>query len=186
MEDKKEKEAKIGLKHKLLNIQMGLAVPKGQRNEYGGYFFRSKEDILECLKPVLKVNNLLLTISDNLYTEEGWHYVTAVVTLEDLETKETIKAEAYAREPIQQRGMTEAQITGTAASYAQKWALSNLFLIDDGTKDADAVSDGSHASTALVGRCAHCGTEYSFKDKEQFEQWAKSATCCEVPQWSLK
>lgn len=187
MENKKREAASsTSLECKLLVIQTSLSVPKEQRNDYGGYNFRSKEDIIESLKPALKANKLLLTISDNLKTEEGWHYVTATVTLRDLETGVAIQETAFAREPIQQRGMTEAQITGTAASYAQKRALSNLFLIDDGTKDADAVNDGSHDSTALVGRCTTCGTEYSFADKAQFDAWKPTATCCDNPQWSLK
>ena len=179
-------EEKKSLEQKLLAIQMDLSVPKEQHNAYGGYNFRSKEDIIESLKPALKARKLLLTSSDALKTEEGWHYITATVTLKDLETGESISETAYAREPIQQKGMTEAQITGSAASYAQKRALSNLFLIDDGTKDADAVNDGSHDSTALVGRCATCGTEYTFADKAHFDAWKPTATCCDNPQWSLQ
>lgn len=173
---------------KLASIQQQLNVPKEQRNNYGKYNFRSKEDILKHLKPLLAQHNCALIISDNLHTEEGWHYVSATATLTDLASQQTISETAYAREPIQQAGMTEAQITGTAASYAQKRALCNMFLIDDGEPDADAANDGTHPSQGVVGVCKHCGKSYMFETKEAFANWVANTEnpCCDAPNWSLK
>lgn len=129
----------MGIVEKLANIQQELKAPKGQYNSYGGYNYRSCEDILEAVKPLLKANKCILTISDELVNVGDRYYIKAVAKLTDTEaTKEPyyIINEAYAREEETKKGMDGAQITGTASSYARKYALNGLFLIDD-TKDAD-------------------------------------------------
>ena len=119
-----------------MTIQTDLKAPKGQYNSYGGYKYRSCEDILEAVKPLLLENECLLTISDTLEQIGERYYIRANIVLKDIETEETAVITAYAREEENKKGMDASQITGTASSYARKYALNGLFLIDD-TKDAD-------------------------------------------------
>lgn len=126
----------MGLKEKLLNIQTELKAPKGQYNSYGGYKYRSCEDILEAVKPLLKANKCVLTITDGLEQIGERYYIRAAATITDAEGDESYTNVAYAREEETKKGMDGAQITGTASSYARKYALNGLFLIDD-TKDTD-------------------------------------------------
>lgn len=121
---------------KLLNIQTELKAPKGQFNSYGGYKYRSCEDILEAVKPLLKKYNCTLTIKDEIVLIGERYYIKATAFFTDAEDKEPLSNTAYAREENTKKGMDGSQITGTASSYARKYALNGLFLIDD-TKDAD-------------------------------------------------
>ena len=118
----------------LLKIQNELKAPKGNYSSYGGFKYRSCEDILEAVKPLLKEEGLTLTISDEMVMVGERYYIKATATIRDGE--ESISVSAYAREAESKKGMDESQITGTASSYARKYALNGLFLIDD-TKDAD-------------------------------------------------
>lgn len=130
----------MGIAEKLLNIQQELKAPKNQRNNFGGYNYRSCEDILEAVKPLLKANNCTLTISDELVNIGTRYYVKATATLTDVENKEDYFSNiAYAREPEDKKGSDASQITGACSSYARKYALNGLFCIDD-VKDADATN----------------------------------------------
>ena len=115
-------------------IQSELIAPKGQYNSFGKYNYRSAEDILEALKPILKKHNAAITLSDEIVYIEGRYYVEASVTL--YAEGEAIGAKASAREEEAKKGMDGSQITGTASSYARKYALNGLFAIDD-NKDPD-------------------------------------------------
>lgn len=127
----------MGIVEKLAIIQSDLKAPKGQFNNYGGYKYRSCEDILEAVKPLLKANNCLLTINDEIVTVGERYYIKATACLTSIDdSAEMITNTAYAREEETKKGMDGSQITGTASSYARKYALNGLFLIDD-TKDAD-------------------------------------------------
>lgn len=119
---------------KLINIQQKLKAPKGQYNSFGKYNYRSAEDILEALKPLLVEEGCLLTLSDEMVEVGGKNYVKAEATFYDGENHMSVTA--FARESETKKGMDDSQITGTASSYARKYALNGLFLIDD-TKDAD-------------------------------------------------
>ena len=126
---------------KLSNIQNELKAPKGQFNKFGGYKYRSCEDILEAVKPICKKNNCVLILSDKLENIGDRYYIKAtaeLIDIEDIKGNEiaTIENTAYAREEENKKGMDGSQITGTASSYARKYALNGLFNIDD-TKDAD-------------------------------------------------
>lgn len=123
---------------KLVAVQAALKAPKGQFNEFGGYKYRSCEDILEAVKPLLLEQGLQLTITDEPVEVGGRIYIKATATVTD--GSETATVSGYAREAETKKGMDESQITGTASSYARKYALNGLFLIDD-TKDADATND---------------------------------------------
>ena len=118
----------------LIAIQKELKAPKGQYNSFGKYKYRSAEDILEAVKPLCHKNNCFLTLSDSLEYIGDRYYVKATATL--ISEKTQISVSAYAREEEAKKGMDGSQITGTASSYARKYALNGLFCIDD-TKDAD-------------------------------------------------
>lgn len=119
-------------------IQYNLKAPKGQRNNFGGYNYRSCEDIMEAVKPLLKEVNCSLTVSDDIVQVADRIYVKATATLRT-STGETYTNTAFAREALSKKGMDESQVTGAASSYARKYALNGLFCIDD-TKDADALN----------------------------------------------
>ena len=121
---------------KLNIIQSKLKAPKGQYNKFGNYTYRSCEDILEALKPLLAQTKTVLTIKDDIEFIGDRYYLRAICTLHDAESGEKIENTAYARETDTKKGMDAAQITGSVSSYARKYALNGLFAIDD-TKDSD-------------------------------------------------
>lgn len=129
---------------RLIHIQGELKAPKSQENKFGGYKYRSCEDILEAVKPLLKKEKVTLTISDDIVEVGGRVYVKATATLSDGE--DTISTSAFAREAETKKGMDDSQITGSASSYARKYALNGLFAIDD-TKDADATNTHGKGQT---------------------------------------
>lgn len=113
-----------------------LKAPKSQRNNFGKYNYRSAEDILEAVKPLANNYGLVPKLSDEPVMIGDWHYIKATASIKDVKTGEEEIATAYAREPLVKKGMDESQITGTASSYARKYAMNGLYQIDD-TKDAD-------------------------------------------------
>jgi hypothetical protein len=117
-------------------VQMELKAPKSQTNKFGGYKYRSCEDIVEAVKPLLNDNGLILTMSDEIVNVADRVYVEATCRVTDVATGDCIETTAMARESSQKKGMDDSQITGTASSYARKYGLNGLFAIDD-TKDAD-------------------------------------------------
>lgn len=136
----------MGKISKLLKMQKKLVVPKGQYNSFGKYNYRSAEDIMVALKVVQEAENTVVVIDTDIETANGWNYINATATLYDADDGEVIAVtHGKAREPEIKKGMDESQITGTAASYAIKRALSGMFLIDD-EKDADTLND--HADYA--------------------------------------
>ena len=128
------------LMNKLAVIQQTLKAPKNQLNNFGKYKYRSCEDILEGLKLVL--GGLVVTVEDDVKMIGDRIYIKSTATLTDGEN--SITNSAFARESLTKKGMDDSQITGTASSYARKYALNGLFLIDD-TKDADSM-DNSQAT----------------------------------------
>jgi len=123
---------------KLVAIQSDLKAPKGQTNTFGKYKYRSCEDILEAVKPLLKEQGLTLTLTDEVVNIGTRFYVKAIATIGDGENDACVHA--FAREEEEKKGMDGAQITGAASSYARKYALNGLFCIDD-TKDADTMDN---------------------------------------------
>ena len=128
---------------KLAAIQTKLHAPKNQKNTFGGYNYRSCEDILEAVKPLL--DGLVLTITDEVTDVGGRIYVKATARLTD--GKDAMTATAFAREAESRKGMDESQITGSTSSYARKYALNGLFLIDD-NKDADSQDNSEQGKKA--------------------------------------
>lgn len=151
--------------NKLLEVQAALKAPKNQFNRFGGYNYRSCEDILEAVKPLLKKAGLTMTLTDEIVHIGDWNYVRATATIFGDEAP--VSVTAYAREEATKKGMDAAQITGSASSYARKYALNGLFLIDDSKLEATPDPDtqprpdekpkrvSSGAVSAVV--CENCG-----------------------------
>lgn len=129
--------AEESLRKKLLSIQSELKAPKNQFNKFGGYNYRSCEDILESVKPLLAKYDVTMRICDDMVMIGNRIYVKATVILTD--GQNSIENSAFAREEETKKGMDGSQITGASSSYARKYALNGLFLIDD-TKDSDATN----------------------------------------------
>lgn len=128
---------------RVIAVQSQLKAPKNQRNDFGGFNYRSCEDILEAVKPLLKAEGLCLTITDDIVMLGDRYYVKATATLTDGER--SLPNQAFAREPEERAKMDGSQVTGSASSYARKYALNGLFAIDD-TKDADTLNNGQDAA----------------------------------------
>ena len=139
------------LTQKLLNVQRDLKAPKGQYNKFGKFNYRSAEDILEAVKPLNAREEILLTISDEPIFIGDWHYIKATASITD--GKDTHVVTAYAREALNKKGMDESQVTGTASSYARKYALNGMYLIDD-TKDADTDEYRNQGNKAPASKSA--------------------------------
>lgn len=129
----------------LQEIQQKLKAPKNQRNNFGGYNYRSCEDIVEALKPILADYGAAIILSDEIVAVGERVYVKATATLKTKD--EQFSTTAFAREPVAKKGMDESQITGAASSYARKYALNGLFGIDD-TKDADTMDNRDYTPKA--------------------------------------
>lgn len=130
---------------RLLRIQQELKAPKAQFNAFAKYKYRSCEDILEALKPILAKNNCVIILNDKIISLANRVYVEATATLYGVDGKAIASASASAREEEFQKGKDASQITGSASSYARKYALNGLFGIDD-TKDADTMDNRQQAA----------------------------------------
>jgi hypothetical protein len=129
-----------------IELKQQLIAPKGQFNSFGKYKYRSAEDILEALKPLLAAHQLSLKLSDEMVAVGERYYIKATATIKGADGFEE-SATAYAREPETRKGMDDAQVTGATSSYARKYALNGLFCIDD-NKDPD--STNKHNETVEV------------------------------------
>lgn len=121
---------------KLQKIQHQLKAPKSRWNKFGKFWYRSLEDIYEAVKPLLDEQGLILTVHDEIIMMGNRFYIKATAKLTDIEDEKNIVCSAYAREEETRKGVDSSQITGAASSYARKYALNSLFLLDD-SKDAD-------------------------------------------------
>jgi len=128
---------------KLANVQSALKAPKGQYNAFGKYKYRSCEDIVESVKPLLNKYGLLLTLTDEIEQIGDRFYVKATATITDTADGMIIFVSAYAREEETKKGMDGSQVTGASSSYARKYALNGIFAIDD-TKDSDSTNTHGH------------------------------------------
>ena len=159
----------------LQKIQAALKAPKGQYNSFGKYAYRSCEDILEAVKPLLAANGCTLTITDEIVAVNEYIFVKATATLKN-SSGETEATSAFARHAIDKKGMDDSQVTGSASSYARKYALNGLFCIDD-TKDADATNDH--------GKTAHGATQ-SATERLRDKLLLEMATAAKTPKGSAK
>lgn len=129
----------MGIQEKLMNIQYELKCNKSQYNSFGRYAYRSSEDILEAVKPLLYKYKATLVINDDIVLIGDRFYVKATSKITDIETGECVESTAFAREDENQKGMSSAQVTGSVSSYARKYSMNALFAIDD-NKDADSLN----------------------------------------------
>ena len=148
--------------------QAELKAPKNQYNSFGKYNYRSCEDILEAAKPINKKHGLVLLLTDKPVCIGQRYYIEATARLYDIESDQFIEATASAREADTKKGMDDSQVTGTASSYARKYALNGLYNIDD-TKDADtdAYKKQTNTNTTAVPeyKCGDCGKPFeAFRD----------------------
>jgi hypothetical protein len=151
------------LKEKLLDIQVNLKAPKSQFNKFGNYPYRNIDDILEATKPLCAENKVVLTLSDEIVLIGDRYYIKATAKLSDCEKSEFIEVTSFARESESKKGMDDCQVTGTASSYARKYALNGLFNIDD-TKDADhydnSTKEPEKQKTTIVKQTAKVTTDF--------------------------
>lgn len=133
----------MSIYEKLSNIQQELIVPKNQRNDFGGYNFRSAEDILTALKPHLKEQKVTIFFSDSVIEKGNRIYVETTLNFVDIENGEKIETKAAAREDEEKKKYDGSQLTGSSSSYARKYALNGLFAIDD-VKDSDFTNTGEN------------------------------------------
>jgi hypothetical protein len=177
------KEVNMGemnIYEKLSNIQKKLKAPKGQKNSFGGYRYRSAEDILENVKPICNDFRTTLILTDTVKAVNGVSetrfYVEASAILIDWDSQEKVVVTASAREPSDKKKMDDSQITGTSSSYARKYAMNGLFNIDD-TKDAD--TDEYHKQTT-VSRARKRDTSGESDDPLLKEKKALTKRCSEL------
>ena len=138
------------IKEKLSNIQSKAKAPKDLENTFGGFKYRNAEKIEEMLKPLCKEERTTLIITDELAGgPDGWHYIQSYAKLMDWDSDEYIVSSASAREQEVKKGMDASQISGSASSYARKYALCGLFLLDDG-KDADSMDNSDEGEIRLT------------------------------------
>ena len=158
----------------LVNIQSELKAPKSNFNSFGKYRYRSAEDILTAVKPILAKYGCQLTISDDIVFIGSRFYIKATVTITDADgNAETVSA--FAREDESKKGMDGSQITGTASSYARKYALNGMFLIDD-TKDAD--TDEFHNQTQVRTKITKAFLKEHGSERISGDEIAKLKTAC--------
>ena len=144
--------------------QAELKAPKNQYNSFGKYNYRSCEDILEAAKPINKKHGLVLLLTDKPVCIGQRYYIEATARLYDIESEQFIEATASAREADTKKGMDDSQVTGTASSYARKYALNGLYNIDD-TKDADTDAYKKQTTAAPEYKCGDCGKPFeAFRD----------------------
>lgn len=163
------------LNDKLIAIQSNLKAPKNQYNSFGKYSYRSAEDVLESLKPLLKETGCSLVISDEIIMIGDRVYVKATATLSD--GKNSISTSALAREETEKKGMDGAQITGAASSYARKYALNGLFCIDD-TKDPDSTNQHGKDEQSIAKPIAKPVSKPQDTTKHDIEQAKKALEQC--------
>ena len=176
---------------KLLAVQQELKANKTQFNKFGGYAYRSCEDILEAVKPLLAKNGLVLTISDDIVSIGDRIYVRATALITDAKSGELIAStNGFAREEETKKGMDSSQVTGAASSYARKYALNGLLCIDD-AKDSDATNthgkeepkreepkrEEKKPDGNFVPTCADCGKEISVKEHDYSVRYFKRPLC---------
>ena len=165
--------------------QAELKAPKNQYNSFGKYNYRSCEDILEAAKPINKKHGLVLLLTDKPVCIGQRYYIEATARLYDIESEQFIEATASAREADTKKGMDDSQVTGTASSYARKYALNGLYNIDD-TKDADTDAykkQTTNTTAAPEYKCADCDKPFeAFRDPTS----GKTFTPAEVFQMAKK
>jgi hypothetical protein len=161
---------KLNIYQKLRKVQTELKAPKGQYNKFGNFNYRSCEDILEALKPLLDREQLVLILSDSMEVVGDRVYVKATATLTNAEDEsQVITTSAFAREEESKKGMDGSQVTGASSSYARKYCLNGLFNIDD-NKDSDATNTGYSSATVEMAT----SEQVAKLEELQLRNWCKT------------
>ncbi len=161
---------KLNIYQKLRKVQTELKAPKGQYNKFGNYMYRSCEDILEALKPLLDREQLVLILNDSMEVVGDRVYVKATATLTNAEDdSQVITTSAFAREEESKKGMDGSQVTGASSSYARKYCLNGLFNIDD-NKDSDATNTGDSSATVEMAT----SEQVAKLEELQLRNWCKT------------
>ena len=187
-------ETEKSISKALLRIQSKVVVPKARYNEYGGFYYRSYEDIVAALKKPCEEEGVLLSMSDSIVQVGERYYVEAKATARIVGTDYAVTATGYAREADSKKGSDPAQITGMASSYARKYALCGLFGIDstsdpDGQEPSKAEKEEKQevpAEGPFTAHCRSCGTRYQFADAAQYMEWIPTCHCCPTPDWVIE
>lgn len=163
----------MSIAEKLMRIQTRIKVPKSRVNDFGNFKYRSAEDIMKALKPLEKEFQVALKISDDVIAVGANVYIKATVSLVDLENGESISTCALAREPAMPKAkMDESQTTGSASSYARKYALSGMFLLDDSI-DPDsnnAIDSGEPCTDAQAKTIVALAKQYNVDLERLYKQ----------------
>lgn len=173
----------------VVKVQRAVVVPKARFNPHGKFNYRSMEDIVAALKEPCKEVGVAYTLNDSIVQVGDRHYVKSTCRLffED-GADGCLLVDGYAHEPDSQSGMNPAQVTGSASSYARKYALCGMFAID-GTSDPDSLTDKPEKEPPAQGqfdaKCKACGTTYRFASREQYEQFKANPGCCATPTWRV-
>lgn len=181
--------APLNIREKLMMIQTELKAPKNLRNSFGNYNYRNAESILEALKPIEKKYRATTILDDEIIEISGRFYVKATAIIMDIDSDEALCATAYAREDESKKGMDGSQLTGACSSYARKYALNALYLLDD-SKDAD--SDEYHKETsakANKGNSEPSGASVDAKGhtKEQIKaKYQELISFCQENEYDIK
>lgn len=159
----------MGIHEKLMKIQTEIKAPKNLRNTFGNYNYRNAESIFEAAKPYLAKEKCTLVIEDSIEQCGDRIYIKATAILTDTETGEQTSVSAFARESSTKKGMDDSQITGATSSYARKYALNGLFLLDD-TKDADTDEHRKEADARSKKNKQNEVTEQQIETEKHYDE----------------
>lgn len=146
-----ETTTKMTIYTKLCWLQQNLKAPKDQKNTHSGYMYRTASGILSALKPLCQSADVSILLRDEIVWVGSYHYVKATAGIVDNQTGEAYTTTAYAREDIERKGMCNSQISGTASSYARKYALAALLAIDDSSSDPDTMDNRGYGQQQQGG-----------------------------------
>lgn len=179
------------IRQAVAEVQRAVAVPKAKFNEFGGFFYRSYEDIVAALKEPCAEAGVAFAMSDDAVQVGDRYYVRATVRVWLVDGEGEMEFTALAREPEHKKGSDDAQVTGMASSYARKYALCGAFAIDgqsdpDGMRPAVPPRPEPPERGPFLAHCRSCGTRYRFEDRAQYEAFAATAACCPAPAWEVE
>lgn len=186
-----DKQAKT-LLQSIAEVQRAVVAPKNKHNAYGGFDYRSFEDIVAALKDPCEKAGIAFILEDEVVNVGDRYYICASVHIFPTDGRNgTYTTQAYAREALEKKGSDIPQVTGMASSYARKYALCGAFAIDSGgDPDAMAKPKATHKQAPQEGpftaRCKSCGTRYSFESQDQYQQFVANPQCCPMPAWEIE
>lgn len=176
----------------IAEVQQSVVVPKSRHNAYGGFDYRSFEDIVAALKEPCEQAGIGFFLEDDVLRLEDRYYIKATVHIFATDGRAgEVKVTAFAREAESKKGSDVPQVTGMASSYARKYALCGAFAIDGGG-DPDAMTKTKTPNKQapqegpFTARCKSCGTRYSFDNQAQYQQFLANPQCCPAPTWEIE